>query len=177
MSRRPRRNHAPAFKAKVPFAAVKGDRTLTWLGWRSSSMPGYGEYRVLAREDSARMWRAFSLSWQHLARGAYPYDPALAERALAGALTLHPITIRRRFTASMALRHCRLACRAALSDSLSGKLRFRVSTMAQRSSLMKPTNLPVRPLSPTKRGCYTGGIWPASHPTRAHCGAQTGLDA
>ena len=28
MSRRPRRNHTPAFKAKVALAAVKGDRTL-----------------------------------------------------------------------------------------------------------------------------------------------------
>ena len=31
MSRRPRRNHAPAFKAKVAFAAVKGDRTVAQL--------------------------------------------------------------------------------------------------------------------------------------------------
>jgi transposase len=29
MSRRPRRNHTPAFKAKVALAAVKGDRTLS----------------------------------------------------------------------------------------------------------------------------------------------------
>ena len=28
MQRRPRRNHTPAFKAKVALAAVKGDRTL-----------------------------------------------------------------------------------------------------------------------------------------------------
>ena len=27
MSRRPRRNHTPAFKAKVALAAIKGDRT------------------------------------------------------------------------------------------------------------------------------------------------------
>ena len=31
MSRRPRRNHSPAFKAKVALAAVKGDRTLAQL--------------------------------------------------------------------------------------------------------------------------------------------------
>ncbi|MGA7972526.1 MAG: IS3 family transposase [Pseudolabrys sp.] len=31
MSRRPRRNHTPAFKAKVALAAVKGDRTLAHL--------------------------------------------------------------------------------------------------------------------------------------------------
>ena len=31
MSRRPRRNHSPAFKAKVALAAIKGDRTLSQL--------------------------------------------------------------------------------------------------------------------------------------------------
>lgn len=29
--KRPRRNHAPAFKAKVALAALKGDRTLAEL--------------------------------------------------------------------------------------------------------------------------------------------------
>jgi transposase-like protein len=31
MSKRPRRNHSPAFKAKVALAAVKGEKTLTKL--------------------------------------------------------------------------------------------------------------------------------------------------
>ena len=31
MNRRPRRNHTPAFKAKVALAAIKGDRTLSQL--------------------------------------------------------------------------------------------------------------------------------------------------
>ena len=31
MSRRPRRNHAAAFKAKVALAAVKGEKTLAEL--------------------------------------------------------------------------------------------------------------------------------------------------
>src|ERR1700739_1856735 len=31
MSRRPRRNHTPAFKAKLALAAVKGDRTIAQL--------------------------------------------------------------------------------------------------------------------------------------------------
>jgi transposase-like protein len=31
MSKRPRRNHSPAFKAKVALAAVKGEKTLTEL--------------------------------------------------------------------------------------------------------------------------------------------------
>jgi transposase len=32
MTRRPGRNHTPAFKAKVALAAIKGDRTLAQLG-------------------------------------------------------------------------------------------------------------------------------------------------
>jgi transposase len=31
MTRRPRRNHSPAFKAKVALAAIKGDRTIAQL--------------------------------------------------------------------------------------------------------------------------------------------------
>lgn len=31
MSRRPRRNHSPAFKAKVAFAAIRGEQTLVEL--------------------------------------------------------------------------------------------------------------------------------------------------
>jgi transposase len=31
MSKRPRRNHSPAFEAKVALAAVKGDRTIAQL--------------------------------------------------------------------------------------------------------------------------------------------------
>jgi len=31
MSRRPRRNHSPAFKAKVAIAALKGDKTISEL--------------------------------------------------------------------------------------------------------------------------------------------------
>lgn len=31
MPRRPRRNHSPAFKAKVALAAIKGDRTIAEL--------------------------------------------------------------------------------------------------------------------------------------------------
>jgi transposase-like protein len=31
MKRRPRRNHTPAFEAKVAIAAIKGDRTIAQL--------------------------------------------------------------------------------------------------------------------------------------------------
>ena len=48
---------------------------------------------VLSRENSERMRRGFALSWQHLAHACYPYDRALAERALAQAQALHPVRI------------------------------------------------------------------------------------
>ena len=41
MSRRPRRNHTPAFKAKVALAAIKGDRTLTQLSEQFDVHPNY----------------------------------------------------------------------------------------------------------------------------------------
>ena len=52
MSKRPRRNHSPAFKAKVALAAVRGEKTLTELAqhfdvhpnqitqWRSQLLEG-----------------------------------------------------------------------------------------------------------------------------------------
>ena len=40
------------------------------------------ECQVRAREDSERVRRGFALSWQHLAHACYPYEPALADRAL-----------------------------------------------------------------------------------------------
>ncbi|WP_010336384.1 IS3 family transposase, partial [Sphingobium yanoikuyae] len=52
MSKRPRRNHSPAFKAKVALAAVKGEKTLAELAqqfdvhpnqittWRSQLLEG-----------------------------------------------------------------------------------------------------------------------------------------
>ena len=39
MTRRSRRNHSPAFKAKVALAAVKGEKTLAELAPQSMSMP------------------------------------------------------------------------------------------------------------------------------------------
>ena len=45
MTRRPRRNHTPAFKANVALAAIKGERTLAQLAQqfdvpRTKSRPG-----------------------------------------------------------------------------------------------------------------------------------------
>lgn len=39
MSRRPRRNHSPAFKSKVALAAVKGEQTLIELSQRFDVHP------------------------------------------------------------------------------------------------------------------------------------------
>ena len=52
------------------------------------------EAHVRAREDTERVRRGFSLSWQHLAHGCHPYDGQLAARSLARARALHPVTIR-----------------------------------------------------------------------------------
>ena len=42
MSRRPRRNHTPGFKAKVALAAIKGDRTLAQLEGEAADVFGPG---------------------------------------------------------------------------------------------------------------------------------------
>ena len=39
MARRPRRNHSPAFKAKVALAALRGDKTLAELAQRFDLHP------------------------------------------------------------------------------------------------------------------------------------------
>jgi transposase len=58
MSRRPRRNHSPAFKAKVALAAVKGDRTIVQLAehfdvhpnqittWKSQLEASFRDFRT-----------------------------------------------------------------------------------------------------------------------------------
>jgi transposase len=42
MSRRPRRNHTPAFKAKVALAAIKGEKMLVPLHSGYDSLPSLG---------------------------------------------------------------------------------------------------------------------------------------
>ncbi|MFZ0847075.1 MAG: glycosyltransferase family A protein [Pseudolabrys sp.] len=51
------------------------------------------ESYVRAKEDSDRVRRGFALSWQHIAHACHPYDPEIAEWALARARELHPETI------------------------------------------------------------------------------------
>ena len=47
MTRRPRRNHSPAFKAKVALAAIKGERTLAELAQQFDVHPN----QMLRRDD------------------------------------------------------------------------------------------------------------------------------
>ncbi len=64
MTRRPRRNHSPAFKAKVALAAIKGEKTLAELAeqfdvhpnqitqWRSQLLEGAaGVFGAVAAAD------------------------------------------------------------------------------------------------------------------------------
>jgi glycosyltransferase involved in cell wall biosynthesis len=63
--------------------------------WRSQfRVTSLCEQYMRAREDSDRVRRDFSLSWQHLAHSCYPYDRAMAEMAMERARALHPVSIR-----------------------------------------------------------------------------------
>jgi transposase len=53
MSRRPRRNHSPAFKAKVALAAIKGDRTLAQLSEQFDVHPNQITSWKVQLEDGA----------------------------------------------------------------------------------------------------------------------------
>lgn len=66
MTRRPRRNHSPAFKAKVALAAIRGEKTLAELAqqfdvhpnqitqWRSQLLEGAsGVFSAVAPVDAA----------------------------------------------------------------------------------------------------------------------------
>ena len=50
MSRRPRRNHTPAFKEKVALAAIMGDRTLAQLAEQFDVHPNH----ITSRRRSSR---------------------------------------------------------------------------------------------------------------------------
>ena len=53
MNRRPRRNHSPAFKAKVALAAIKGDRTIAQLSEHFDVHPNQITTRKSQLESSA----------------------------------------------------------------------------------------------------------------------------
>ena len=54
MSKRPRRNHSPAFKAKVALAAVKGEKTLAELAQQYDVHPNLiNQWRARLLEGAA----------------------------------------------------------------------------------------------------------------------------
>ena len=59
MSRRPRRNHSPAFKAKVALAAVKGDRTIAQLAEHFDVHPNQiTQWKAQLQESAADVFGA-----------------------------------------------------------------------------------------------------------------------
>jgi len=59
MSKRPRRNHSPAFKAKVALAAVKGEQTLAELAQQHDVHPNLiTQWRARLLEGAAAVFGA-----------------------------------------------------------------------------------------------------------------------
>ena len=59
MTRRPRRNHSPAFKAKVALAAIKGERTLSELAEQFDVHPNQiTQWRVQLLEGASGVFGA-----------------------------------------------------------------------------------------------------------------------
>ncbi len=57
MSKRPRRNHAPAFKAKVALEALKGEQTIVELAERYQVHPNQiTEWKKLLLERAAELF-------------------------------------------------------------------------------------------------------------------------
>jgi transposase-like protein len=82
MSRRPRRNHSPAFKAKVALAALKGDATLAELAKHPElHSHQFGLWREQLRAGAVEVF----------ASGGKPADPPVdvpALHAKIGKITL-----------------------------------------------------------------------------------------
>ena len=84
MSRRARRNHTPAFKAKVALAAVKGDRTLAQLAEHFDVHPN----QITIVEGAARGHALPSVSVRERNAPATPAVDVKSLHAKIGELTL-----------------------------------------------------------------------------------------
>lgn len=58
MSKRPRRNHAPSFKAKVALAAVKGEKTLAELAQYFDVHPNHHPMERISARRGSRVFGA-----------------------------------------------------------------------------------------------------------------------
>ena len=83
MSKRPRRNHTPAFKAKVALAAIKGDRTLAQLAEQFDVHPNQIMTWKAQLEDGAA-----DVFGRGVGRAAEPVVDVKALHAKIGELTL-----------------------------------------------------------------------------------------
>jgi transposase len=84
MTRRPRRNHTPAFKAKVALAAIKGEMTLAQLAEHFDVHPNQiTAWKALLAEGAAEVFGAGSGGGQTL-----PAVDVKALHAKIGELTL-----------------------------------------------------------------------------------------
>jgi transposase-like protein len=93
MSRRPRRNHSPAFKARVSLSAIKGEKTLAELAeqvdvhanqitsWRTQLLEGAAE--VFGGDSKAEAPPQIDVKELHAKIG----ELTLTNDFLAGALT------------------------------------------------------------------------------------------
>ena len=74
MARRPRRNHSPAFKAKVAVAAIKGEKTLIELSQDFDVHPN--QIKIVSPRLVGRYWLARSGS----CRSKFRLQPSVPAR-------------------------------------------------------------------------------------------------
>lgn len=84
MPRRPRRNHAPAFKAKVALAALRGEGTVTELAQRFDVHPA--QVRDWKQKLSSQAAAVFA--GPSAAAAPEPYDDPVRLQAKIGRLTM-----------------------------------------------------------------------------------------
>jgi transposase len=105
MTRRPRRNHSPAFKAKVALAAIKGERTLAELAQQFDVHP-----------NQITQWRSQLLEGASGVFGAEAKaEPATAVDVKTRHAKIGELTLENGFLA-VALGPRRVCCRAQSDD-------------------------------------------------------------
>ena len=161
MQRRPRRNHTPAFKARVAFAAIKGDRTLAQLAeqfdvhlnqitsWKAQLESGAAD--VFGAGGGQSGAPAIDVKSLHAKIG----ELTLENDFLEGALTKAGLLSAKRLSTARTI--CRSPSRASLCASAAAA----------------STTCHGRFRKPTSRSCgvSTGCIWSIHSPARGCCAA------